>query len=84
MNPGHVENCLLLIDFRSVCLGGLNADCWRYLMSAVLNFIAYALYAIYLLLTGCVSVNVLFDSCSGNIHNIFCGLRPPFHTSLLL
>ena len=44
MTPGHVEYCLLLVDFRSVCLGGLNSTCWRYLMSAALDVITYALY----------------------------------------
>ena len=39
VNPGHVENCLLLISFRIVCLGGLNAAWWSYLMSADLDVI---------------------------------------------
>ena len=84
MNPGHDENCLLFIDFRSVCLGGLNSDWWRYLMSAALDFMVYALYAMCLVWTGCVSGDLLLYSCSGNIHNLVCGSLPTFHTSFLL
>ena len=84
VNPDHVENCSLLIYFSSVCLCALNDYYWRYFMSAVLDVIEYALYAICLVWTGCVSRDVLFDSCSGNIHNLVCGSGPLFRTSLLL
>ena len=40
MNTGHVEKYLLFISFRSVCLGGLNAAWWSYLMSAALYVMA--------------------------------------------
>ena len=45
VNLGHVENCLLFIAFRSVCLGGLNSAWWIYFMSATLYVMEYALYA---------------------------------------
>ena len=78
-NLGHVENCLLLISFRSVCLGRLNEVWWRYLMSAALYVIAYALYAMCLVWTVCVSGDVLLDSCGGNTHNLVCGSRVDKH-----
>ena len=53
-------------------------------MSNVLYVIAYALYALCLVWTVCVSGDVLLYSCSGNINNLFYGSRPPFRTSLLL
>ena len=84
VNTGHVENCLLLIAFGSVRLGALNADWWRYLTSAALYALAYALYEICLVWTVCVSGDVLLYSCSDNIHNLFCDYRPPFHTSFPL
>ena len=53
-------------------------------MSAALDVMAYALYAICLVWTVFVSVDVLLHSRSGSIHNLVCGSRPPFHTSFLL
>ena len=44
VKPGHVEFFLLLIAFRSVCLGVINSAWWRYLMSAAFDVMAYALY----------------------------------------
>ena len=53
-------------------------------MNYALDVIAYALYAMCLIWTGCVSGDVLLDSYSGNIHTIVCGSRPSLYTSLLL
>ena len=80
VNPGHVEKTLLFLSLSSVSLGVLNAAWWRYLISAPLDVVPYALYAMCLVWTICVSGDVLLFSCSGNIHNIVCGSRPPFHT----
>ena len=84
MNTGHVEFILLFIEFRSVCLGGINADWWRYLMSAALDVMSYSLYAMCLVWSVCVSVDVLLYVCGGNIRNLVFGYRPPFHTIFLL
>ena len=84
MKPGHVENCLLFISFSSVCLGGINSAWWKYLMGVAFNVMAYVLYAMCLVWTVSDFVCVMLHSCSGNIHSLFCGYRPPFHTSSLL
>ena len=84
VNLGHDENYLLLISFSSVCLGRLNAAWRRYLMSAVLDVMAYALYVMCLVWIVCVSGDFLLYECSGNIHNLVCGFIPPLHTSFLL
>ena len=81
---GHAENCLLFIDFIIVCLGGINSAWYGYLMGAALYVTVYALYDMCLVLPEYVFVDIALHSCSGNIHNIVCGSRPPFHTSLLL
>ena len=62
VNLGHVENCLLFIAFRSVCLGGLNAAWWGYLIISALDFMAYAFYAMCLVWPVCVSGDVLLYS----------------------
>ena len=69
MKPGHVEIFLLLIAFSSVCLGGLNSSWWIYFMSADLDVMAYALYAMCLVLPVSVFVDVELPSCNYNIHN---------------
>ena len=61
-----------------------NSAWCRHLMNYALDVIAYALYAMCLIWTGCVSGDVLLDSYSGNIHTIVCGSRPSLYTSLLL
>ena len=48
-------------------------------MSAALYVIAYALYAMCLVWTVCVSGDVLLDSCGGNTHNLVCGSRVDKH-----
>ena len=58
VKPGHVENCLLLIAFGSVCFGGLNAAWWSYLMSAAFYVMEYALYDRYLVWSVSVFVDV--------------------------
>ena len=45
MRPGHIENCLLLISFSSVFLGGLNVAWWSYLIIAAFDGMESALYA---------------------------------------
>ena len=62
MNTGHVEKYLLFISFRSVCLGGLNPDWWRYFMSTTLDIMEYLLYAMFLVWPVCVSGYVLLYS----------------------
>ena len=62
VNPGHADNCLLLIAFTSVCLYGINAACCRYLMSADLDVMEYALYDMCLVWPVCVSGDVLLYS----------------------
>ena len=62
VNPGHVEKRLLFIAFRSVCLGGLNAAWWGYLIISALDFMAYAFYAMCLVWPVCVSGDVLLYS----------------------
>ena len=84
MRPGHIENCLLLISFSSVCFGVLNVALWRYLMSAALNAMANVLYSMCLLLIVYILGDVALQSCNGNIHNRVCNYLPPFHTILLL
>ena len=84
VNLGHVENKLFLTAFMSICLGGLNAAWWRYLMSASLNAMVYSFYAMCLVWTVCVSGDVLVFYFSGNIHNLVSGSHPPFHTRFLL
>ena len=84
VNPGHVENYLFLIIFRSVFLGGVNADWWRYFISSALGVMTYALYAMCLVWTVFTSVDVLLHSWIVNIHNLIWGYCPPFHTSLIL
>ena len=84
VNTCHDEICLLLITFRSGCLGGLNVAWWRYLMSYALDVMAYTLYAMCLVLTVFVSVNVFLYIFSVNINNLVCCSRPPFHTGFVL
>ena len=84
VNPGRIEKNLFLISFSSVFLGGLNAAWWRYLMSAYFDVMAYAFYAVCLVWSVSIFVDVVLHSCSGNIHNLVCSYRPPFHTSFLL
>ena len=84
VNLGHVENCLLLISFSSVCLGRLNPAWWSYLMSSILDVMSYVLYVMCLVWIVCVSGDFLLYECSGNIHNLVCGFIPPLHTSFLL
>ena len=50
VKPGHVENCLVLISFSSVCFGGMNASWCRYFMSAAFDVTENALYAMFLVL----------------------------------
>ena len=62
VRTGHVANFLFFISFRSVCLGGLNAASWIYLMSDDLDDMVYALYAMCLVWPVFVSVLVLLYS----------------------
>ena len=84
VKPGHVENCLLLIAFTSVCFGGLNTALWRYFMSAAFDVMAYALYAMCPVFLFYVLGDVALQSCNGNTHNRVCGSLPYLHTILLL
>ena len=84
MNPGHVENFLLLMDFIRVIFGGLNADWWRYLINATFDIM------VYVFLSWCSVSHLsivrwfLFGACMGKTHNHVHGSLPTFHTILLL
>ena len=80
MKPGHVEILLFIISFRIVCVGRVNTDWWRYLMSSDLDVMACTLYGMCLIWTVFVYVDVLLNSLIGNIHDLVCGYCPPFRT----
>ena len=84
VNPGRVENCLLLIVFRIVYLGVINYSWWRYFIIFALDVMSYALYVVCLVWTFCDYGDVLLFSCSFNIHNLVCNSRPHSRTSFLL
>ena len=52
-------------------------------MSADFDVMAYALYAMCLVWSFYVFLDVALNSCSGNIHNIVFGSCPAFHNGLL-
>ena len=68
MKPGHVENCLFLIEFISIHFGGLNVAWWSYLMSAAFDIMTNALNSMCLVLLVSFFSDVELHSCNGNIH----------------
>ena len=64
VNPGHVENCLLLMDFSRVCFGALNAAWWSYLISTDFDVTAYALHDRCLVSLVSILDVVAFQSCN--------------------
>ena len=53
-------------------------------MTATFDVTAYSLYDMCLMWSVFVFVDFTLHSCSGNIHNLVCSSRTPFHTSFLL
>ena len=81
VNTGHVQNCVLLIDFTSVCFGGLSAAWRKYLMSASFYVMENVLYAMFLVLLVSILGDVKLLYFDGNIHNRVCGSLTSFHIS---